>query len=52
MLHIVPILCLIFFVFFVEYRLKRHIDRSDELIYKLHERIQKLNVEITQLKQK
>lgn len=30
MLHVVPILCLIFFIFFVEYRLKEHINNTDK----------------------
>lgn len=30
MSHIVPIICLIFFIFFIEYRLKKHIDKNDE----------------------
>lgn len=42
MLQIVPILCLIFFIFFVEYRLKRHIDRSDKEIEKIKEIINNL----------
>lgn len=35
MLHVVPILCLIFFIFFVEYRLKEHLNETDERISKL-----------------
>lgn len=32
MLHVVPILCLILFIGFVEYRLKKHLDEIDEKI--------------------
>lgn len=32
MLHIVPILCLIFFIFLVEYRFKKHLDDIDKKI--------------------
>lgn len=35
MLHIVPILCLILFIGLVEYRLKKHLDETDERISKL-----------------
>lgn len=42
MLHIVPIVCLIFFLFFVEYRLKQHIDKNDEEIFQLKKTLNKL----------
>lgn len=32
MLHIVPILCILLFVGFVEYRLKQHLDEIDKRI--------------------
>ena len=35
MLHIVPISCLILFVGLVEYRLKKHLDETDERIDRL-----------------
>lgn len=35
MLHVVPILCLILFIGLVEYRLKKHLDETDERISKL-----------------
>lgn len=35
MLHIVPILCLILFIGLVEYRLKKHLDETDERISRL-----------------
>lgn len=37
MLHIVPILCLILFTGLVEYRLKKHLDETDERISRLEE---------------
>lgn len=39
MLHIVPILCLILFVGLVEYRLKKHLDETDERISRLEKLI-------------
>lgn len=39
MLHIVPILCLILFIGLVEYRLKKHLDKTDERISRLEELI-------------
>lgn len=35
MLHIVPILCLILFIGLVEYRLKKHLDETEERIDQL-----------------
>lgn len=35
MLHIVPILCLILFIGLVEYRLKKHLDETDERLDQL-----------------
>ena len=35
MLHVVPILCLILFIGLVEYRLKEHLNETDERISKL-----------------
>lgn len=35
MSHIVPILCLILFVGFIEYRLKEHLDEVDSRLSKL-----------------
>lgn len=35
MLHVVPILCLILFIGFVEYRLKEHLDEIDKRLSKL-----------------
>lgn len=35
MLHVVPIVCLIFFIFLVEYRLKQHIDRNDKELLRI-----------------
>ena len=42
MLHIVPIICLIFFIFFVEYRLKKHIYSTDKEIVKIKRILKKL----------
>ncbi len=35
MTHIVPILCLILFIGLVEYRLKKHLDKTEERIDQL-----------------
>lgn len=35
MLHIVPILCLILFIGLVEYRLKKHLDETEERLDQL-----------------
>lgn len=43
MLHIVPILCLIFFIFFVEYRLKNHIDCMDRSIKEIQNNLKEIN---------
>lgn len=37
MIHIVPILCLILFIGLVEYRLKKHLDKTEERINQLEE---------------
>lgn len=42
MLHIVPILCLIFFIFMVEYRFKRHIDDIDKEIQIIESKLKSL----------
>lgn len=42
MLHIVPIVCLIFFVFFIEYRLKQHIDKNDEKLLQIKKTIKEI----------
>lgn len=39
MLHVVPILCLLFFIFFIEIRLKSHIDENDKKIEKLSRKV-------------
>lgn len=39
MLHVVPILCLILFIGLVEYRLKEHLNETDERISKLEKLI-------------
>lgn len=39
MLHVVPILCLLFFVFFIEIRLKNHIDENDKKVEKLSRKV-------------
>lgn len=45
MLHVVPIVCLIFFIFFVEYRLKQHIDKTDREIVEIKRILKKLQNE-------
>ena len=42
MLHIVPIVCLIFFVFFIEYRLKQHIDKNDEKLLQIKKTLKEI----------
>ena len=39
MTHVVPILCLLLFIGFVEYRLKKHLDDVDRRVSKLEEQI-------------
>lgn len=42
MLHIVPIICLIFFIFFIEYRLKKHIEKNDEELRKIKKTLKEI----------
>lgn len=42
MLHIVPILCLLLFIGFIEYRLKKHLDIIDNDINNLRDKIAQL----------
>lgn len=42
MLHIVPILCLLLFIGFIEYRLKKHLDITDNDINNLRDKIAQL----------
>lgn len=42
MLHIVPTMCLIFFILFVEYRLKEHIDNNDKELKKIKKIIKEI----------
>lgn len=42
MLHIVSIVCLIFFVFFIEYRLKQHIDKNDEKLLQIKKTLKEI----------
>lgn len=42
MSHIVPIICLIFFIFFIEYRLKKHIDKNDEELRKIKKTLKEI----------
>ena len=42
MLHVVPIICLIFFVFFIEYRLKQHIDKNDEKLLQIKKTLKEI----------
>lgn len=37
MMHVFPILCLLIFIGFVEYRLKKHLDDVDRRVSKLEE---------------
>ena len=51
MLHIVPILCLIFFIFFEENRLKRHINQTDAQILNLQNQIHQLEFKVDIIKE-
>lgn len=51
MLHIVPILCLIFFIFFEEKRLKRHINQTDIQILNLQNQIHQLEFKVDIIKE-
>lgn len=42
MLHIVPILCLIFFIYMLEYRLNKHVKEIDKKITNTEKSIEKL----------
>ena len=42
MLHVVPIICLIFFIFFMECRLKQHIDKNDEELLQIKKTLKKI----------
>ena len=42
MLHTVPIICLIFFIFFTEYRLKKHIDKNDEELLQIKKTLKEI----------
>lgn len=42
MSHIVPIVCLIFFVFFIEYRLKQHIDKNDKELLQIKKTLKEI----------
>ena len=42
MLHVVPIVCLIFFIFFIEYRLKQHIDKNDKELLQIKKTLKEI----------
>ena len=42
MLHVVPIICLIFFIFFIEYRLNKHIEKNDEELRKIKKTLKEI----------
>ena len=51
MLHIVPILCLIFYIFFEESRLKRHVNQTETHILSLQNKIHDLEFKIDIIKE-
>lgn len=44
MIHVFPILCLILFIGFIEYRLKKHLDLIDKEIKDIEEKVNTINV--------
>lgn len=50
MLHVVPILCLVFFIFFIEIRLKSHVDENDKEIERLSKTVAAITKSLNELK--